>query len=225
MLQIRQVFWARLTVITARRVARLVLQIGGLMREFWICFVPLFVAVDAVGVLPLFLGLTEGVERDRMRAVVGQSVVTAALVALGFLWFGPALLSFLGVTVPDFMIAGGILLLAISLSDLLSGQVKQRQVDPGSVGAVPIGVPLITGPAVLTTCILLGHAHGRWLTGLAVLVNIGIAGLVFLFGEAIAVRLGRAGVRTVSKIASLLLAAIAVMLVRRGIQQGFLPAG
>jgi len=187
------------------------------MRDFWLAFVPLFVAVDAVGVLPLFLSLTEDLDARRRRAVILQSVATAALVALGFLAAGPALLRFLGVTIPDFMIAGGLLLLAISLSDLLTGAKRQRQADPESVGPVPIGVPLITGPAVLTTCVLLADRYGRGVTAAAALANILLAGGVFWFADPICRALGRTGTRTVSKVASLLLAAIAVMLIRRGI--------
>lgn len=187
------------------------------MNEFWVCFVPLFVAVDAIGILPIFMTLTEGMDKARLRIVIVQSVITAAVVALVFLAFGPVLLSFLGITVPDFMIAGGILLLAISLSDLLTGEKRQRQTDPESLGAVPIGVPLITGPAVLTTCILLAGLHGKILTSVAALINIALAGIVFEFSKSITHALGRAGSRTVSKIASLLLAAIAVMLIRKGI--------
>ena len=86
-----------------------------------------------------------------------------------------------------------------------------------SLGAVPIGVPLITGPAVLTTCILQAHTYGKLLTILAVLANIALAGVVFWFSEAIARVMGRAGAKAVSKVASLLLAAIAVMLIRKGI--------
>lgn len=187
------------------------------MNDFFLCFVPLFIAVDAIGVLPLFISLTEGMERSRLRGVVFQSVITASIVALAFLAFGPVLLRFLGITVPDFMIAGGVLLLAISLSDLLSGEKKQRQADPESLGAVPLGVPLITGPAVLTTCILLTEIHGGALTAAAVVVNIAFAGLLFMFSHPITGFLGRTGSKTVSKVASLLLAAIAVMLIRRGI--------
>lgn len=187
------------------------------MKTFWLCFVPLFVAVDAVGVLPLFLSLTEGMQKTQRHAVILQSVITASIVALAFLWFGPLLLRFLGITVPDFMIAGGVLLLAISLSDLLTGTKRQRQTDPDSLGAVPIGVPLITGPAVLTTCILLGGMHGRWITSAAVLANIVFAGLVFLSADPISRALGKTGSKTASKLASLLLAAIAVMLIRRGV--------
>jgi len=187
------------------------------MKDFWLCFVPLFVAVDAVGVLPLFLSLTEGIDAVRLKKVVLQSVLTAMTVALVFLAFGPVLLRFLGITVSDFMIAGGILLLAIALSDLLSGEKKHRQMDRASLGAVPIGVPLITGPGVLTTCILLVSLHGRLLTSVAVIANIAIAGVVFAFSGAITRIIGRTGAKTLSKVASLLLAAIAVMLIRRGI--------
>jgi multiple antibiotic resistance protein len=187
------------------------------MNAFWLCFVPLFVAVDAIGVLPLFVSLTEGVNRTRQRTVIFQSIMTASIVALAFIGFGPLLLKFIGITVSDFMIAGGILLLAISLSDLLTGEKKQRQADPDSLGAVPIGVPLITGPAVLTTCVLLAGMHGKLVTAVAVIANIALAGVVFSFAAPITQLLGRTGTKTVSKIASLLLTAFAVMLIRKGI--------
>ena len=187
------------------------------MNEFWLCFVPLFVAVDAIGVLPIFISLTETVERDRLKTIIMQSILTASLVAIVFMVIGPALLRFLGITVGDFMIAGGILLLAFSLNDLLTGEKKQRQADLDTLGAVPLGVPLITGPAVLTTCILLANAYGRTLTAVAVLINVAIAGLIFGFARPITKRIGNAGSKAISKIASLLLASIAIMLVRKGI--------
>lgn len=187
------------------------------MKEFWLCFVPLFVAVDAIGILPIFVAITEDVEEEHRRAIVIQSVITASIVAVTFLWVGPVLLRFLGISVPEFMIAGGILLLAIALADLLTGEKRQRQTDPESLGAVPIGIPLITGPAVLTTCILLRDIHGRWITTTAVVVNIILAGGIFLFAGPITRALGKTGTKTVSKLASMLLAAIAIMLIRRGI--------
>jgi len=189
------------------------------MKAFWLCFVPLFVAVDAVGMLPLFMTLTEGMDKTRLRTVIIQSVITAFTVSLVFLGFGPVLLKFIGITVPDFMISGGILLLAISLSDLLSGEKKQRQTDPESLGVVPIGVPLLSGPAVLTTCILLAEIHGRLLTAAAVITNITLAGLFFVFSDTLTRSMGKTGAKAVSKVASLLLAAIAVMLIRKGIME------
>jgi len=187
------------------------------MERFWLCFVPLFVAVDAFGILPIFVGLTEGLERRRLRWVIVQSVLTAWAVAMAFLVFGGPLLEVLGVGVADFMVAGGLLLLAISLTDLLSGRKMQREPDAESLGAVPIGVPLISGPAVLTACILLAGVHGRLMTAVAATLNIALAGVVFWFSAPLTRLLGRTGTRAVSKVASLLLAAFAVMLVRRGV--------
>lgn len=188
------------------------------MNEFWLCFVPLFVAVDAIGVLPVFLSLTDGIAQERLRRIISQSLVTASAVALVFIAAGPKLLEFLGITVADFMIAGGILLLAISLAELLSGEKKiQGHPDVETLGSVPLGIPLITGPAVLALCILLTNEYGRAYTALAVLLNIALAGVAFSFARQIADRLGGPGTKTISKIASLFLAAIAVMLIRKGI--------
>lgn len=131
------------------------------METFWLCFVPLFVAVDVVGVLPMYLNLTEGFSASEKRRTLVQSVLTAVGVAIGFLFLGQSVFRLLGVTIPDFMIAGGVLLFAFAMSDLLSVEKLQRRVDAESVGAVPIGVPLTVGPAVLTTIILLANQHGR----------------------------------------------------------------
>jgi len=187
------------------------------MAIFILCFVPLFVAVDALGVLPLFIGLTGGLTPSQQRRVIIQSLVTASAVALIFLAAGPAVLALLNITVPDFMVAGGILLLVISLSDLLTGEKRQRIVDPETLGAVPLGVPIITGPAVLTTSVLLANVHGMTLTALALLANLGIAGILFWFAQPITRLLGNAGTMILSKIASLFLATIAVMLIRKGV--------
>lgn len=187
------------------------------MKNFLMCFVPLFVAVDAIGVLPIFVSFTDKIECTKKSKVIFQSIITASIVALFFLWFGPVLLRFLDISISDFMIAGGVLLLAISLSDLITGQKKQRQTDKDCLGAVPIGIPLITGPAVLTTCILLVDIYGRLITSLAIIINIIIAGLVFSCAQPITSVLGKSGTKTVSKLASILLASIAIKLIRKGI--------
>jgi multiple antibiotic resistance protein len=187
------------------------------MRDFWLCFVPLFVAVDAIGVLPMYLSLTEGLDPSRVRRVLLQSVATATAVALAFLGGGKALMTLLGITVADFMIAGGVLLFVISITDLLTAEKTQRHVDADSLGAVPLGVPLIAGPAVLTTSILLLDQYGPVPTAAAIVLNIAIAGVLFHFSVSINHILGRTGTKIISKIASLLLASIGVMIVRKGI--------
>ncbi len=187
------------------------------MTKFWLCFVPLFVAVDAIGVLPMFMSLTEDLDRTKIRRIILQSIVTAMAVALTFLVIGKVVFKLLGITIADFMIAGGSLLFIISLSNLLTVEKKQRQVDLDSLGAVPLGVPLIVGPAVLTTIILLVGEYGLVTTVYATVMNILIAGVVFWLSESINRVLGKVGAKTISKLASLILAAIAVMMVRKGI--------
>lgn len=187
------------------------------MMDFWLCFVPLFVAVDALGVLPIFIGLVEGVEDSRIRSVIWQSVATAMIVAITFLAVGKAVFTFIGITIPDFMIAGGLLLFVLSLRDMLSYERQWRSVDPDSLGAVPLGVPLIVGPAVLTTTFLLTDQYGMLPTISAVVLNILIAGVVFMLYKPLNRLLGKSGTRTFSKLAHLILAAIGVMMVRKGI--------
>lgn len=187
------------------------------MRSFWLSFVPLFVAVDAIGLLPLFVNLTQEMQRWQIRKIVVQSMMTALVVAIAFILLGQGIFEFLNISVGDFMIAGGTLLFIISIRDILANERKSETVDPDSIGAVPIGVPLITGPAVLTTALILVNEHGSIITSLAIAANILIAGIVFLGGPVINKALGKTGAKTIHKITSLLLAAIGVMIVRRGI--------
>jgi multiple antibiotic resistance protein len=176
------------------------------------------VAVDPIGCLPIFVGLTEGLSRARARRVIVQSIVVALIVGLLFLVVGKAVLALVGVSVPDFMVAGGTLLFILSVRDLVTTGTTERHVDPDSLGAVPLGVPLIAGPAVLTTSLLLLDAHGPALTAAALTVNVLIAGGLFWVSPAVYGLLGKAGSRALSKLAHLLLAAIGVMIVRRGVE-------
>ena len=188
------------------------------MTAFWLCFVPLFVAVDAMGMLPVFLGLTDGLSAAERRRVIGQSVATATGVALVFVLFGSVLLRLLGITVADFMVAGGALLFVLSLSDLVSREQHSAQVDREALGAVPLGVPLLAGPAVLTASLLLVDQYGRWMTSVALFANMIVAAVVLLFADAIHRVLGSNGTRIAQRVTLLLLAAIAVMTVRKGVE-------
>jgi multiple antibiotic resistance protein len=187
------------------------------MNKFWFCFFPIFMAVNVIGVLPMFMSFTEGLDRPKINRIIVQSVMTATIVAVIFLVIGKVILDLLGITVSDFMIAGGTLLFIISLNDLVYMERRWSQIDPESLGAVPLGVPLIVGPAVLTTILILVSEYGPLATVAALIVNIMIAGLTFWLYAPIMRLLGKSGARTVSKLAALLLAAIAVMMVRKGV--------
>ena len=189
---------------------------GGL-HAFWLCFVPFFVAVDPVGMVPLYLALTEGAPPEKLRRVIVESVVTATVVALGFVAIGVGALNLLGITMADFMIAGGVLLFVLALTDILHSERPHELLDPENLGAVPLGVPLITGPAVLTTSILLMHQHGALMTSGALILNMALLAGALFFANQIHRFIGKAGVKAISKVANLILAAFAVMFVRKGI--------
>ncbi len=188
------------------------------MKDFLLAFIPIFVAVDAIGLLPIFVGLTQDIDRPTRNKIIFQSMVTAMCLAVGFIYMGRAVFQFLGITIADFMIAGGTILFCIAIQDLLTYS-KQKRLPPEELGAVPIGTPLIVGPAVLTTSLITVDQHGSMVTAFAVLANIFLAGIVFTFSEVLIRVLGKAGANALSKILALFLAAIAVMMVRRGVLQ------
>lgn len=187
------------------------------MSEFFLCFVPLFVAVDPIGVVPIFINLTQQMDIERRRGIVVQTVLTATVVAFLFILVGKSILRLLGITVADFLVAGGALLFVLSLSDLLALGKREVRFDIGSLGAVPIGVPLVVGPAVLTTAIVLVGDYGYALTFICTVLNIILAGACMWFSSGIERLIGKTGTTVISKLVSLLLAAIGVSAVRRGI--------
>ncbi len=186
------------------------------MNELLLAFIPIFFAMDPIGILPLFASLTQGVEPKDRRKIIIQSLVTAAGVAIGFIFLGQAIFTFLNITMGDFMVAGGVILFCLSIIDL-TGFNKSHRDSIDGIGAVPLGTPLIVGPAVLTMCLISITQHGTAPTVAAVLINIGIVGIVFIFADFFIRLIGTNGSRALSKVLSLLLAAIGVMMIRRGI--------
>lgn len=185
-------------------------------KNILLTFIPLFVAVDAIGVLPIFVSLTEHLPAKEKLNVIFKSLITAVCIALGFIFLGKAVFRVLNITIADFMVAGGVLLFCIAIIDILN-PVKKRRIPGTELGFVPLGTPLIAGPAVLTTSLLMLDVYGLLPTIMSVLVNVILAGAIFLSAGIIIKLLGAAGTRAFSKIMSLLLAAIAVMMIRRGI--------
>ncbi len=188
------------------------------LMNFFLCFIPLFTAVDAIGTLPILLSLTEGLPPERMNKVIVQSVITALVVAIIFVVVGKSLLHYMGISIGDFLIAGGVLLFILSLKELVSSNgSKTENDDRDTLGVVPLGVPLIVGPGVLAATLVLQAQYGLLMTILATVANIVLAGLVFWQARWFGRILGKAGSKAFSKIVSLLLAAIAIMFIRKGI--------
>lgn len=191
-----------------------------MLNDFILAFIPIFVAVDPIGILPIFVSLSQGLNAERKNKVINQSIVTAVCLAFGFIFLGKMVFKFLGITINDFTIAGGLILFCIAVMDIVS-PAKARRFPTDDFGPVPIGTPLIVGPAVLASSLLLVDQYGIVATGAAVFINILIVGIVFRSAEHIMKVLGEAGTRALSKVMALLLAAIAVMMIRKGLFQIF----
>jgi multiple antibiotic resistance protein len=187
-----------------------------MFQSFLLTFVAIFVSLDIIGTLPMYVGMTDGMTNFERRRIVNTSMLLALAVAAAFMFLGQAIFDQLGITFFDFKIAGGIVLLLISLADLVgNAEVKSRA--SGQTGIVPLAVPLITGPAVLTTLILQITRVGYTLTILALLANYGLAWLLLYYSSKVTRVIGKDGTVVISKIAALLLAAIAISMIRSGV--------
>ena len=153
---------------------------------------------------------------QKEKNLILEALLAAFIVANIFLGGGKAVLNFLGITIDDFRIAGGIILLVLSVTDILSSSEKRR--DPGTdIGIVPLGIPLIMGPAALTTILILVDSFGYLATIVSMVLNFIIVGLVLFNAQWLIKAIGQGGSRAFAKIASLLLASIAVMMIRVGL--------
>lgn len=191
------------------------------MDAFLNAFLPLFVAVNLPGILPLFIGLSEGMPDAQRRRLATKAVVTALVVAVLILFAGEFIFSTLGITVNDLRVGGGLILLVLSVVDLIFADYKRRAPDdetPGEdVGIVPLGIPLVIGPAAITTIIVSQQNYGWPATLGALVTNLALVLVVFFAGPALMRRLGANTSKAVAKVASLFLAAISVAMIRAGI--------
>lgn len=182
---------------------------------FLLAFIPLFVALDPVGLVPVFLSMAEGVpEKDRKR-VVFQATITAAFVAVGFVFLGRFIFHALGIGVADFKIAGGLILLALAVQEIIMPK-SVEAIEHPDFGVVPLGMPLIAGPAVLTALLTLADTVGTPMTLTGLAVNLALVYAALRFGEPLKRLFGATMMRAVSKMVALLLAAIAVHMIRSG---------
>lgn len=185
---------------------------------FLLAFIPLFVATDIIGTAPIFMGYTHDVSSHQRKQLILQAVLTAFIVAVVFLISGKAILRFLGITINDFRIAGGVVLLVLSIHDILSSSETRR--TPGEhIGIVPLGIPLIMGPAALTTILILADKFGYGLTVISLSANFIIILTVLINAKLITKAIGVGGAKAFAKVASLLLAAYAIMMIREGITE------
>lgn len=180
-------------------------------------FIPLFVAMNVFLLLPIFLNMTQDMSINKKKEVVRDSIITALIVSLAFIALGKFIFEILGITPDDFKIAGGIILLIFAIYDLTQSIEKKHRVN-SKVGVVPIGVPLIVGPAVLTNILILVDNYGVIPTLTSLILNLFIVWISLNKAEKILNYIGKGGITGIGKVMALLLAAIAVMMIRIGIE-------
>ncbi len=185
--------------------------------RFLRAFIPLFVAIDPIGLAAIFLGLGQNVAPAQRQKIAGQATWTGGLVALGFLFLGQSVFKALGISVSDFQIAGGLILFILAAKDLVQSAAEPDKL-PEDFGVVPLGMPLIAGPASITTLLVLAQTQtiGLVVTLVALAANLTLVVLALHYSEWLGRKIGATGMRAISKIVSMLLAAIAISMIRRG---------
>jgi multiple antibiotic resistance protein len=185
--------------------------------SFLMTFIPLFIVIDAVGNLPFVISISEGLDRGQKSKLINVAIITATVVGLFFLFVGQALLNVMGISVGAFAIAGGIVLLVLSIQYMTTGHMVEI-IREEMAAVVPIGTPLTVGPATITTLLLLATQFPIYFVLISFILNMGIVYLTFLLSSQLVRVLGRGGIKAFSRVAALLLAAIAVNMVLRGLE-------
>ena len=190
-----------------------------LLRDFGLTFVPLFVAMDSISTVPILLIITHGMQDKARSIVIRHALITALLLGLGFIVIGKGIFLFMGITVNDFLIAGGLILFLLGAKELVVGKMYEAQASgvDNIMGIVPLGTPLVVGPAVLTTLLILIDQYHIIMVTFSFVVNLLISWLFFAQANRLVKILGQGGVMALSKIMALLLAAIAVAMIHRGV--------
>jgi multiple antibiotic resistance protein len=187
--------------------------------EFVQAFILLFVIMDPLLSLAAFFSLTKGIPKEECRKISTQAVIVAAIPLFLFIFIGNGILSLLSVSMDSFQVAGGIILvlLGVQLALGITFQREKDEADERSAIAVVIGTPLITGPAVIATSILLADKFGKETTAIAGLVALICMWLILWFASFIYDKLGRSGLKVLSTMMGIITIAWGVEFIRQGL--------
>lgn len=200
----------------------------GFLYDLFADTVTLFVILDPIGAVPFFQSLTTGATEAQRRQVATKSISIAAVLLLVFAYGGEALLALLGITVYHFEIAGGTLLLVFAIRDALSNEPLGASVSLAAAGksestferiaVIPLATPLLAGPGSLTTALLLAHLdYGYAIAGIAIIVVALVTLVIFRASDRLSRVVGPSGLMIIGKVLDILMAAIAVSYLVKGI--------
>ena len=173
--------------------------------------------MDPFGNIPIFVGLTETMAEAQRKRVYNVATLVGFILLLVFAFTGQEILTIFGLSIYSFEVAGGILLLIISIRILISGSKKEEVESPESIGAVPIAIPLLVGPGAITTTIFNIQAYGIVTSILAVIIVLSITWVILRFINLIYRFLGKTGSLVIARVMALLIAAIAIQYILTGV--------
>jgi len=196
-------------------------------------FITLFVIIDPFGVIPIFIALTRGDSKAERAKIARKATIISLVLLLGFAFVGDYLLDSLGISIPSFRIAGGILLLLAAIDMVVarhSGissttQDEQREaLQRDDISVFPLAIPLIAGPgALVSAVILMREVEGDLLMQLGLIVVLVLVVLIMyvclLMAEPLSKLLGVTGSNVLGRVFGIILAALAVQFIIDGLSQ------
>ncbi len=181
----------------------------------------LFLIVDPLGNAPIFYAVTARMRRARRRRVIVESVAAATIILLAFSLVGDAILAYFGLRVADFRVAGGIILLLYGVAGVMgfteAGKLEVE--DESTIAIVPLATPLLAGPGAIATVLYIKAVYGLQYAIISTLVVASLTLIILLLGGQLLRLLGRSGAVALARIISFLLAAIAVAMIREGLEE------
>ena len=188
-----------------------------ILYSYFTAFMMLFVVFDAIGNVPIFYTLTEGLELRERRRTIQNSVIIAGIILLIFALGGKLILDFFHISVDDFRIAGGLILLIIAIEGLL-GRVEAMKIKAEQLAVVPLATPLLAGPGSISVVMYLMEAgYGPGPTIASIIANVIIAWGILTYCDKIFKVLGKNGSLVIARIMAFILAALAIAMIREGI--------
>ncbi|MBS7623500.1 MarC family protein [Candidatus Bathyarchaeota archaeon] len=181
----------------------------------------LFIVVDPLGNVPIMISLTRHLPDDMRRKAFNTASIVASAIAIIIVLGGQQILNLFRIDMYSFMIAGGVLLILISIKILIYGQWIEASTAREEVGAVPIAFPLLVGPGAITTLMVFHQTSGIVVTVVSVLLVMSLTRIVLRFIDNIYRKLGRIGSDVVARLMAIFIAAIAVQFIIDGLRHSF----
>lgn len=187
-----------------------------IIKDFLASILAVFISMNVLGTLPIYISYVEDISPAEKVRIVNVAILFTFLITITFVVIGKFIFLTIGIETYDFLIAGGLVLIVLAILMMLDLAYK-RPSEVKSFAIVPLATPLLAGPGLLTTSLTVAQIYGYYSFCLALLCNLVISWLVLNLSSRILGFFGREGIRAVSKIASLLLASLGVMMIRKGI--------